>query len=155
MNELKSLRIDLGFTEFPVRHTCAGENTSPRITIGGLDNETSLAVLAFNPFEKSCCSFSTWLIWNIPASSVIPEGIPNTQVVESPIRGVQGMNDYGKIGYSGPCAPHGAMIRYNIKVYGLDTFLDLPPGSIKHDLIGAMRGHVLAFGDTVAMWTAL
>jgi phosphatidylethanolamine-binding protein (PEBP) family uncharacterized protein len=43
------------------------------------------------------------------------------------------------------------MIRYQFKVYGLDAMLDLPAGSDKHALIGAMKGHVLQFGQTVAI----
>ncbi len=43
------------------------------------------------------------------------------------------------------------MIRYQFKVYGLDTMLALDPGSDKHQLISAMKGHVLQFGETVAI----
>ena len=66
---------------------------------------------------------------------------------------VQGVTDYGTIGYTGPCPPHGQMIRYQFKVYGLDAMLDLKPGSDKHQLIGAMKGHVVQFGETVAICT--
>jgi hypothetical protein len=63
------------------------------------------------------------------------------------------MNDFGKIGYSGPCPPGGATHRYTFKVYGLDAMLDLPPGATKADLIGAMRGHVIQYGETTALYT--
>jgi phosphatidylethanolamine-binding protein (PEBP) family uncharacterized protein len=43
------------------------------------------------------------------------------------------------------------MIRYQFKVYGLDSLLDLTPGSDKHALIKAMKGHVRQFGETVAI----
>jgi Raf kinase inhibitor-like YbhB/YbcL family protein len=68
-----------------------------------------------------------------------------------PIAAVQGMTDYGIIGYTGPCPPQGSMIRYQFRVYGLDAMLDLPAGSDKHALIAAMKGHVLQFGETVAL----
>ena len=45
-----------------------------------------------------------------------------------PIAAVQGITDYGTIGYTGPCPPPGSMIRYQFRVYGLDTMLDLPAG---------------------------
>jgi Raf kinase inhibitor-like YbhB/YbcL family protein len=107
--------------------------------------------MVFNPFEKSCCSFTPWIIWNLPALSLIPAGIPHGGVVTAPVSAMQGTTDYGIIGYTGPCPPRGQMIRYQFKVYGLDAMLDLAPGSSKHELVAAMKGHVIQFGETVAI----
>ena len=74
-------------------------------------------------------------------------------VVTLPINAVQGMNDFGKMGYSGPCPPQGATHRYTFKVYGLDGMLELEPGSPKNALIHAMQGHVLQYGETMAMYS--
>jgi Raf kinase inhibitor-like YbhB/YbcL family protein len=147
---MEQLSVKLDFLEFPPTHTCDGENLSPRIHLKGL-NASSVTVMVFNPFEKSCCSFTPWICWNLPPVPVIPAGIPKEQVVTGPISAVQGTTDYGTIGYTGPCPPPGAMIRYQFKVYGLDSLLDLAPGSDKHALIQAMKGHVLQFGETVAI----
>jgi Raf kinase inhibitor-like YbhB/YbcL family protein len=144
------LVVSLDFLEFPPTHTCDGENLSPRLTLKGL-NASSVAVMIFNPFEKSCCSFTPWIIWNIPPVQQIPPGIPPHGRVTSPIPAVQGITDYGTIGYKGPCPPHGQMIRYQFRVYGLDSMLDLPAGSNKHELITAMGGHVIQFGNTAAI----
>jgi hypothetical protein len=43
------------------------------------------------------------------------------------------------------------MIRYQFRVYGLDAMLDLRPGADKHALVAAMQGHVLQYGETVAI----
>jgi Raf kinase inhibitor-like YbhB/YbcL family protein len=147
---MQRLIVSLDFLEFPPRYSCDGENLSPRITLRGL-NAKSVAIMVFNPFEKSCCSFTTWIAWNIPPLSVIPDGIPREGVVTAPASAVQGTTDYGTIGYSGPCPPLGQMIRYQFKVYGLDAMLDLPAGSDKHELVRAMRGHVIQFGETAAI----
>jgi Raf kinase inhibitor-like YbhB/YbcL family protein len=72
-------------------------------------------------------------------------------MVTSPISAVQGVTDYGTNGYTGPCPPLGQMIRYQFRVYGLDAMLDLTAGSNKHELIAAMKGHVVQFGATVAI----
>jgi Raf kinase inhibitor-like YbhB/YbcL family protein len=144
------LVVSLDFLEFPPTHTCDGGNLSPRITLKGL-KASSVAVMVFNPFEKSCCSFTPWIAWNIPPVEHIPQGVPHGGTVTSPIPTVQGITDYGSIGYTGPCPPQGQMIRYQFKVYGLDAMLDLPAGSNKHELVSAMKGHVLQFGETVAM----
>jgi len=144
------LIVSLDFLEFPPEFTCDGENLSPRIRLTGL-KAVSVAVMLFNPFEKSCCSFTPWIAWNFPPLSDIPSGIPRGGTVTAPVTCVQGTNDYGALGYSGPCPLPGEMIRYQFKVYGLDSMLDLPPGSDKHELVASMKGHVLQFGETVAI----
>jgi Raf kinase inhibitor-like YbhB/YbcL family protein len=144
------LIASLDFLEFPPMHTCDGENISPRIKLKGLASR-SVAVMVFNPFEKSCCSFTPWIIWNIPPVGEIPPGIPKDGEFDVPVSGTQGITDCGTIGYTGPCPPSGEMIRYQFKVYGLDAMLNLPAGSTKHDLVNAMKGHVLQFAETVAI----
>jgi len=147
---MEKLVVTLDFLEFPVRNTCDIGNYSPRLRLKGL-HAASVAVMVFNPFEKSCCSFTPWIIWNIPPLPVIPEGIPRSGIVADPIPAVQGVTDYGTIGYTGPCPPYGQMIRYQFKVYGLDSMLEIDPGSDKRQLINAMKGHVLQFGETTAI----
>ncbi|HZD43645.1 MAG TPA: YbhB/YbcL family Raf kinase inhibitor-like protein [Methanomicrobiales archaeon] len=148
---MENLVVQLDFIEFPPLHTCDGGNRSPRITIKGL-KATSVALMAVNPYECGC-SFCPWAIWNIEPVPVIPPGIPPEPLVNSPIKAVQGTNDHGRIGYSGPCPPSGQTHRYYFKVYGLNAMLDLPEGSDKHELISAMKGHVLQYGGTFAMCT--
>jgi len=147
---MERLIVTLDFLEFPPTHTCDGENVSPRLILKGL-NAASVAVMIFNPFEKSCCSYTPWIIWNLPPVTLIPAGIPRKGIVTEPIAAVQGITDTGDIGYTGPCPPIGQMIRYQFKVYGLDAMLDLRPGSDKHELVSAMKGHVVQFGETVAI----
>jgi len=147
---MEPLVVTLDFLEFPPTHTCDGADISPRILLKGLAAK-SVAVMVFNPFEKSCCSFTPWICWNLPPFPVIPAGIPREGTVTLPVPAVQGITDYGTIGYTGPCPPPGAMIRYQFKVYGLDAMLGLPAGADKHALIAAMKGHVLQFGETVAI----
>jgi len=147
---MEKLIVSLDFLEFPPTHTCDGENISPRIRFKGLI-ATSIVVMVFNPFEKSCCSFTPWICWNLPPLPVIPAGIPKEPTTTAPVTAVQGITDYGTIGYTGPCPPPGGMVRYQFRVYGLDTMLDLAPGSDKHELIRAMKDHVLQYGETVAI----
>jgi hypothetical protein len=146
---MQKLVVSLGFSEFPPHLTCNGGNRSPLLSLRDV-RSASLAVIAVNPFEP-CCSFASWLVWNIEPADTIPEGIPPLPVVTYPIHAVQGTNDYGKIGYAAPCPKEGSMIRYAFKVYGLEGHLDLPAGSAKEAFFHAIRGHVLQYGDTFAM----
>lgn len=149
---MKPLIVTLDFLEFPPEYTRDGGNQSPLIRLNGLD-AASVAVMVFNPFIKTCCSFTPWIIWNLPAEPIVPPGIPNGGITTLPAPSVQGRNDYGIIGYTGPNPPVGETHRYQFKVYGLDAILDLAPRSDKHALIAAMRGHVLQYGETVAICT--
>jgi Raf kinase inhibitor-like YbhB/YbcL family protein len=151
---MQKLILQLPWTELPPRYTCDGGDVSPPLRIGGLIPEVKyLVLMVYHPHEIGCCSFCAWIIWNIPSGKDIPEGIPVGKEVTSPVQAVQGLNDYGKMGYSGPCPSAGSSHRVNYKVYGLDASLNLPGGSTQHALIPAMRGHVLQFGETFAMYT--
>jgi Raf kinase inhibitor-like YbhB/YbcL family protein len=56
--------------------------------------------------------------------------------------GTQGVNDFGRIGYGGPCPPGGTH-RYYFKLYALDEVLNLKPGLSKKQVLAEMEGHVL------------
>jgi Raf kinase inhibitor-like YbhB/YbcL family protein len=92
--------------------------------------------------------FVHWIIWNMELVSVLPADIPKTLSVTFPISALQGMNNFGRIGYSGPSPPAGQTYRYNFKVIGLDKILSLAPGSGKDEFIKAMTGHVVQYGET-------
>jgi len=148
------LNVSLDHLELPNSATFHGGNVSPAITLNDLKPEAiSIVVMVFNPFIKTCCSFTPWIIWNIPILKRIPAGIPVGQVVTSPVSVVQGINDYGEFGYHGPEPPIGEMHRYQFRVYSLDSMLTIPGGSSKEELIAAMKGHVLQYGETVAIST--
>jgi hypothetical protein len=147
---MDKLRVSLDFLEFPPAHTCDGGNTSPQITIEGLE-ASSLAVMVFNPSMRGFLSYCTWLIWDMPAQKTIPAGIPPGKKITDPISALQGINDANLNGYSGPCPQPGEMHRYLFRVYGLDDFLQIPGGSKKTALLSAMQGHILQYGETAAV----
>jgi len=87
-----------------------------------------------------------WLLWNIPSTiNEIPENIPHTKIIDSLGGTYQGKGIFGKLGYLGPNPPSGTH-RYIFKVYGLDTLLDLKPGSNKKALLKAIEGHIIQYG---------
>ncbi|MGB9176178.1 MAG: YbhB/YbcL family Raf kinase inhibitor-like protein [Methanoregula sp.] len=147
---MDNLRVRLNFREFPPAYTCQGQNFSPQIIIDGL-NASSLAVMVFNPSMREYLSYCTWLIWNIPALNTIPAGIPPGRKITDPFSALQGINDAGVIGYTGPCPKAGEMHRYLFRIYGLDDFLGIPGGSTKTALLSAMHGHILQYGETEAV----
>ena len=64
----------------------------------------------------------------------------------------QGRNDFGKIGYAGPCGPHGSTHRYFFDLFALNSTLDLPAGATRAQIEDAMNTHVLARGKLMARY---
>ncbi|MBI3999177.1 MAG: YbhB/YbcL family Raf kinase inhibitor-like protein, partial [Candidatus Omnitrophica bacterium] len=69
-------------------------------------------------------------------------GLPNSETLADGLK--QGLTDFHRTGYDGPCPPPGKPHRYYFKLYALDTLLNLPLKQTKTDLLSAMHGHILA-----------
>lgn len=131
--------------EIPTKYTCDGDDVSPLLSIeNAILGAKSLALIVDDP-DAPGGVFVHWVIWNIPPNTTsIPENVPSTEVVELLDGAKQGVNDFGKLGYRGPCPPSGPPHRYIFKLYALDTTLGLGAGASKAELEDAMRGHILA-----------
>ncbi|HXZ23784.1 MAG TPA: YbhB/YbcL family Raf kinase inhibitor-like protein [Methanomassiliicoccales archaeon] len=145
---MERIKISLGFASFPTKFTCMGEDVSPSITVEGAKGK-SMAMVMDDPDAPSGI-YVHWVIWGMDILTNVPEGIPKGDRIEKPIKAVQGRNSARKVGYMGPCPPRGRPHRYYLKVYVLDSDLDLRPGSEKRDLEGAMDGHIVQYGETTA-----
>lgn len=140
---------DGGF--IPSRHTCQGEDVSPPLHWKHVPAEArSLALVCDDP-DAPVGTWVHWVLYDVPpAFSELPEGIPPTEI--TPDGAKQGLNDFRRLGYGGPCPPPGAAHRYFFKLYALDIEPGLPAGATKADLLRAMEGHVLAEGQLVGLY---
>ncbi|MBP7498042.1 MAG: YbhB/YbcL family Raf kinase inhibitor-like protein, partial [Bacteroidales bacterium] len=87
-----------------------------------------------------------WVLFNIPPDiNSLSEGIAGEKIQK--IGAKQGLNDFGSIGYGGPCPPPGQTHRYNFKIFALDVTLDLEPAIEKQILLKAVKNHILAKGQ--------
>ena len=110
----------------------------------------SLAILCDDP-DAPAGDWVHWVVFNLaPDVRALPENVARDAAL--PGGAIQGVNDYGRNGYDGPCPPPGQTHRYHFKVFALDARLDLAPASRKADLVRAMRGHVLAQGEVVGTY---
>lgn len=138
----------------PLRHSCDGEDLSPPLVWSGVPaNAQSLALIVDDPDapdpQAPTMIWVHWLLYNIPAhTGDLPEGVT---VRNLPPGTLQGMNDWHRTGYGGPCPPIGTH-RYFHKLFALDVRLpDLGiPG--KTALEKAMQGHVLAHAELVGLY---
>jgi Raf kinase inhibitor-like YbhB/YbcL family protein len=67
--------------------------------------------------------------------------------------GTEGINDFKRTGYGGPCPPPGSPHRYFFKLYALDAKLDLSPKATKKEVVKAMEGHILAQGQLMGTFS--
>ncbi len=134
----------------PSKYTCDGADISVPLRFSNVPAEAkSLALIVDDP-DAPMGIFVHWVIYDIPASlEGLPEGVPPAPLLEGGIK--QGVNSFGKIGYGGPCPPNGTH-RYYFKLYALDTVLNLEPGLGKHELLAAMRGHVVDGAELMGLY---
>lgn len=130
----------------PVRHTCCGPDVSPPLTWPHPPAGTrSMALLCEDP-DAPRGLWVHWVLWGLPADSTsLPEAVAKDKTLKG--GALQGKNDFGRIGYGGPCPPPGKPHRYFFRIYALDRLLDLKPGATRSDLLKAMEGHILAEGE--------
>ena len=135
----------------PRKYTCDGPDVSPPIAWSGVPEEAkSLALICDDP-DAPVGTWAHWVIYDLPADLTgIPGAVPPDRTVLGGAK--QGLNDFRKIGYGGPCPPGGTH-RYFFKVYALDAATNLGPGARKGDLLKAMEGHILAQGELMGKYS--
>jgi len=146
--------VSAAFTEgapIPAQHTCDGRDVSPPLMWSGAPGGVrSFALIADDP-DAPAGTWVHWVLYDLPASTTeLPEGVPPAETVAG--GGRQGRNDFGRLGYGGPCPPRGRPHRYFFKLYALDTELDLPARATKQEVERAMRGHILADGQLMGTY---
>ena len=126
----------------PAVYTCEGRDVSPPLAWTEPPAGTkSLALISDDP-DAPGKTWVHWIVYNLPpATRQLPEAFPDDEEWSDGTR--QGMTDFGRVGYGGPCPPSGTH-RYFFKLYALDVALSLPAGAAKPQLEGAMQAHVLA-----------
>ncbi len=132
----------------PVRHTCDGDDVSPRLMWDGVPDGTVSFALVMEDPDAPVGTFTHWLLCDLAGSARgLPEGIPPEETVREPVSAVQGRNGFRTVGYRGPCPPAGRPHRYCLRLYAIDEELDLPGGFSKVQLAAAMEGHIVATGE--------
>lgn len=138
----------------PSRHTCEGHDTSPELLWTGVSEEAkSLVLIMDDPDAPDPAApqrtWVHWVLYNIPATAgglpedVDPGGLPpGTR---------EGLNDWQRTGYGGPCPPIGRH-RYFHKLYALDTILPDLGQPTKTKLEEAMKDHVIAQAELIGLY---
>lgn len=138
----------------PVEHTCEGADLSPPLSWSGIPAGTkSLALIVDDPDAPDPAAprmtWVHWLLYNLPpAAAGLPEGVAPAAL---PAGTREGLNDWERTGYGGPCPPIGRH-RYFHKLYALDTLLPDLERPTKVLLEKALQGHVLAQAELIGTY---
>ncbi len=144
-----------GFTEgnmIPQKYTCDKEDISPPLTWTGVPAQAkSLALIVDDP-DAPVGVWVHWVVFDmLPTLTGLPEGVAKTPTVAG--IGTQGITDFRKPGYGGPCPPKGKPHRYFFRLYALDSQLTLPAGAKRAEVDKAMQGHILATGQLIGTYS--
>jgi Raf kinase inhibitor-like YbhB/YbcL family protein len=132
----------------PRKYTCDGEDRSPPLAWSGVPTQARSLALTCDDPDAPSGTWSHWVAFNLPPEvASLPEGLAASDPahLDSGAEVRQGKNDFGKIGYGGPCPPSGTH-RYIFRLYALDTTVELQAGATRGSLLASATGHVLAEG---------
>ena len=136
----------------PTLYSCEGKDVSPPLAWSGVPSGAqSLALIMDDPDAPDPAApkmtWVHWLLYNLPAGTT---GL--AEDLHTPPPGtLQGLNDWQRIGYGGPCPPIGTH-RYFHKLYALDTVLPDLKLPTKAQLESAMRGHILEQAELIGTY---
>jgi Raf kinase inhibitor-like YbhB/YbcL family protein len=134
----------------PAKYTCDGADVSPPLQWDAVpQGSKSIALICDDP-DAPMGTWVHWVLFNLPAeTNELAENISADKILPNGAR--QGVSDFGRIGYGGPCPPGGTH-RYFFKIYALDAKIGLEAGANKRRLLKAMEGHILEQGQLVGKY---
>ena len=138
--------------EIPGRFTCEGEDLSPALEWSGVpDGTKSVALIVQDPDapdpDAPKMTYVHWVLYDLPADS---RGLPES-VSALPAGTREGLNDWKRTGYGGPCPPIGRH-RYYFRLFALDTVLGDLGSPTRAALEKAMQGHILAGAELMGTY---
>lgn len=127
----------------PKKYTCEGRDVSPPLQWGVPPAGTQSLVIIADDSDAPVGTWVHWVMYNVPLDRRgLEEGIPAQDRLAD--GALQGLNDFKRIGYGGPCPPPGKPHRYYFKLYALDIPLRLKPRATKAQVLETCQGHILA-----------
>ena len=132
----------------PVKFTCEGKDYSPHLKWQNAPKNTKSFVLIMDDPDAPVGTWVHWVVYNIPAN--INEFVENIDFSKTTIK--QGLNDFGKLNYGGPCPPHGKPHRYFFKIYAVDIPTDFKEGLSKKDILNKISNNIIEQAEIVGLF---
>jgi Raf kinase inhibitor-like YbhB/YbcL family protein len=122
--------------DIPKKYTCDGMDINPPLTFKNVPRDTKSLALTVSDPDALKGTWSHWIIYNIPPDT--------TEIIENTNPGTEGLNDFGKHTYGGPCPPEGKLHHYIFRLYALNTILSINERPTLNEIEKALQGHVIA-----------
>jgi len=123
-------------TDIPKKYTCDGSDVNPDLIIKNVPAKTKSLALTVSDPDAYEGRWSHWVVYNIP---------PNTsEIIENTNPGTEGLSDFGKYVYGGPCPPDDRLHHYIFHLYALDNILDINEGPSMAEVEKTLRWHTIA-----------
>jgi len=136
----------------PDQYTCVGADASPPLAWSGAPAGAKGLVLIVDDPDAPSGSFTHWIVYNLPPTITgLSAGVPRAEALSQ--GGRQGLNDFGRVGYNGPCPPPGRAHHYHYRIFALDQLLHFDAEPNAEMVRTAMRTHVLAEGETTGIFS--
>lgn len=140
--------------EIPIKHTCEAQDVSPALAWSGVPEKAKSLVLVLDDPDAPDpaapkMTWVHWILYNLPVTS---KGLPEAATGKDlPSGTLEGLNDWKRTGYGGPCPPIGRH-RYFHKLYALDVVLPDLKTPTKAQLEKAMAGHIVAHAELIGTY---
>ncbi len=150
------MALSLSITSFeenksiPVKHTCEGEDVSPNLIWDGVPKGTVSQALLMEDPDAPGGTFTHWIMYNIPPKVSSLNNVPTQKTLDN--GAMQGQNDFGKIGYGGPCPPHPEEHRYIFKLFALGKELKPEEGRDRAAFLESIKDHVIEKSEYVGLF---
>lgn len=138
-------------TEIPRKHTCEGADVSPPLQWSEAPVGTKGFALICDDPDAPAGTWVHWVVYGIPPEATgLAEAVPASPRL--PDGSLQGRNDFGRVGYGGPCPPPGAPHRYFFRLYALRSRPALEPGLTKAACLKAIQGQLIATAECMGTY---
>lgn len=128
------------------KYSCDGENVNPPLQFIDIPQNAKSLVLIVDDPDAPSKTWIHWVVFNIdPKTSGIEEN-------SKPTTGIEGMTDFGRTGWGGPCPPSGVH-RYFFKLYALDSTLNLSSAAGKKEVEDAMEDHIIESSELTGLYS--
>jgi Raf kinase inhibitor-like YbhB/YbcL family protein len=138
-------------SQIPPKFTCNGAGISPQLAWSAPPAGTASFALTVTDPDASVGTFVHWVLYDLPADArSLPEGLSKQGQFADGSR--QGRNDFGDLGYGGPCPPRHSTHHYLFTLYALNAKLKLAAGATCKQVEAAIEGHILARGELIGLY---
>lgn len=120
----------------PRKYTCSGGDINPALVFTNVPFYAKTLVLTVSDPDAPEGVWSHWVVYNMP---------PYTkQIDENSNPSTEGLNDFGKYAFGGPCPQDGKLHHYIFHAYALDSVLKINEAPNLAEVEAALQGHIIA-----------